>query len=161
MLPHLNGAFCPEFNSNARGVYFGLTLKHGRMHMARALMESIAFMLKRHVEIMEDAGVDIKEIVSIGGGARSKFWCQIKADVMNKPVITLETQEPSLLGAAILAGVANGTYKSVETASEQMVKIKERIEPNVKNTVIYEESYQLYVNLYERLADLFPARQSY
>jgi len=156
MLPHLAGAFCPESNNNARGVYFGLALKHGRMHLARALMEAIAFMLKRHVEVVEELGVNVEEIVSIGGGSRSKLWVQMKADVLEKPVMTLETEEPSLLGAAVLAGMARGIYKDLASASKQMVKVKERIDPDPKNIDAYRQSYGLYVNIYERLADLFP-----
>jgi len=157
MLPFLAGAFCPECDSNARGVYFGLSLKHGRMHMARALMESVAFMLKRHVEVVEEMGVPIKEIIAMGGGARSRLWRQIKADVLEKPVLSLATEEPSLLGAAILAGLAKGIYKDLVSASEQMVQFKERLDPNPVNVKRYRESYDLYVKLYEKLADLFPA----
>lgn len=156
MLPFLAGAFCPESDSNARGVYFGLSLKHGRMHMARALMESIAFMLKRHVEVVEEMGVPIKEIIAMGGGARSRLWRQIKADVLEKPVLSLTTEEPSLLGAAILAGLAKGIYKDLVSASEQMVHVKERLEPKPAEVKLYRESYGLYVRLYEKLADLFP-----
>ena len=82
--------------------------------------------------------------------------CQIKADVLNKTIICIETEEPSLLGAAILAGKAAGIYKDLISASEQMVKIKERIEPVAGNVKMNEKPYELYVKIYESLADVFP-----
>lgn len=159
MLPHLAGAFCPESNSDARGVFFGLALKHGRMHLARALMEAVAFMLKRHVEVVEQLGVDVKEIISIGGGAKSRLWRQIKADVLNKPVVTLEAEEPSLLGAAILAAVAVGIFDDLESASRQMVQVKERVEPDPANVKVYAQVFDLYVRIYEGLAGVFPKQE--
>lgn len=156
MLPHLAGAFCPECNSNARGVLFGLALKHGKAHVARAILESIAFMLKRHIEVVEELGTSVKDVISIGGGARSRLWAQIKADVLDTPVISLRNEEPSLLGAAILAGRAAGIHKDLPSASEKMVQVKERVEPDPANVGRYAEPYELYVNVYERLAEVFP-----
>ena len=85
VLPHLAGAFCPESNSNARAVFFGLSLKHGRMHVARAFLEAIAFMLKRHIEAVEELGASIDEVISIGGGAKSRFCARSKPMCLTKP----------------------------------------------------------------------------
>ena len=156
LLPHLSGALCPEGNPNARGVLFGLALKHGKKHLTRAFLEGIAFMLRRHIEAVEEVGVNVEEVIGIGGGARSRIWGQIKADVLNKPVVHLETEEQSLLGAAILAGYAAGIYGDLETASHQMVKTRATAEPNPKNVAIYQELYERYGKIYERLADVFP-----
>jgi len=160
MLPHLAGALCPEGNANARGVMFGLSLKHGKRHVARAILEGIAFMLRRHVEVVEEMGIDVKEIIGIGGGARSRIWGQIKADVLNKPVVHLQTEEPSLLGAAILAGLSAGMYDDLESASDRMVKVRVTAEPNPTNIVLYQELYERYLTIYERLADVFPQRNN-
>lgn len=156
LLPHLAGMSCPESNPNARGVLFGLSLKHGRMHVARAVLEGIAFMLRRHVEVVEELGIKIEQIIGIGGGARSKIWGQIKADVLNKPVVHLQTEEPALLGAAILAGLAAGIHKDPVSAADQMVKIRQTIEPNPQNTAVYQQAYERYLTIYDRLADVFP-----
>jgi xylulokinase len=107
-LPHLEGAFCPEFNPNARAVFFGATLRHGRAHFIRAILESVAFMLKRNLDLVEGLGIGVKAITSLGGGARSPLWLQIKADVLQKPVQTIQVEEAACLGAAILGAVAAG-----------------------------------------------------
>jgi xylulokinase len=159
MLPYLAGAAFPESNENARGVFFGLSLKHGRWHMGRALMEAVAFLLKAHVEAVRSCAGEVDQIISIGGGAHSRLWCQIKADVLNMPVLTLKTEEPSLLGAAVLAGLAAGVYEDVASASAQMVAIKERLEPDAATGELYREPYALFLRLYERLADVFPAQR--
>ena len=159
LLPHLAGALCPESNSDARGVLFGLELKHGKAHVSRAILEGVAFMLRRHIEVVEELGVEVKEVIGIGGGARSRIWGQIKADVLGKPVVHLETEEQSLLGAAILAGKAVGIYPDLVSASEQMVTIRATAEPNPDNTAMYQEYYERYKTIYEHLADVFPKQQ--
>lgn len=159
MLPHLAGAFCPESNPNARGVLFGLALKHGKGHVSRAILEAVAFMLKRHIQVVEEMGIVVNEIIGIGGGARSRIWGQIKADVLEKPVAHITTEEPSLLGAAILAGKAAGIYKDLLTASERMVQVRKRFEPNPVNRAGYQDVFARYVAIYDRLADVFPKQR--
>ncbi|MBI4731368.1 MAG: hypothetical protein HY781_04450, partial [Chloroflexi bacterium] len=89
MLPHLMGAFSPEPNLQARGSFAGFTLSHTRGHFVRALLEGVAFLLRRNLESIERTGISVQEIRSTGGGARSRLWNQIKADVCNRPVVTL------------------------------------------------------------------------
>ena len=110
LIPHLQGAMAPESNANARGAVVGLNLRHGRAHITRAILESIAFVVRRNVEVLEDLGVDIPEIRSLGGGARSRLWKQIEADVTKRPVLTTRQPDAATLGAAILAGVGLGRY---------------------------------------------------
>ncbi len=155
MLPHLQGAMAPEANPKARGVFFGFTLRHGRSHFTRAIMEAVGFIVRRNIEVIEGLGVPVNEIRALGGGARSRIWKQIEADITRRPVVTTTNEEAATLGAAILAGKAVGLYASIGEAAGQMVQIKERFEPNRENFALYEEAYQTYVQLYNRLCPLF------
>jgi D-xylulose kinase len=155
MLPHLMGAVCPEFNPNARGCYFGFSLSTTRAHFIRALLEAVAFMLRKNLEILEELGVEIREIRAIGGGARSELWNRIKADATGKSLSTVRTSETACLGAAILAGMGVSTFPSFDVACERMVQIKDRIFPNEKNLALYRAAYEKYIKLYEALEPLF------
>lgn len=110
ILPHLEGAACPEFNPAARGVFFGVTLKHTKAHFVRAIMESVAYMLKKNLDIVEERG------------ARSKLWLSIKADVLQKPVRTVASEETACLGAALIAATATGFFSSLEEAASRIVR---------------------------------------
>lgn len=153
VLPHLAGALSPEMNMNARGVFFGLSLKTGKKHLVRAIMESVAFMLKKNLEVLQELAVEVKEIRSLGGAAKSHLWNQIKADVTGKPVVTLDCPEAACLGAAILAGNAIGLFDSLEDACNKTVSIKKRFNP--ENEEIYKRNYAMYLKLYENLKNLF------
>jgi D-xylulose kinase len=155
VLPHLVGAACPEFNPAARGVWFGIGLHHTKAHFVRATLESVAYMLRRNVEILERLGIAMMEIRALGGGARSPLWNQIKADVLGVPVVTMTTEEQACLGAAILAGSAVGMYPSPQEATEKLVNVADRWEPDSENKPLYDRRYKLYVRLYENLEDLF------
>ena len=155
MLPHFMGASSPEFNPNAKGALLGLSLHHGRGHVVRAIIESVAYMLRGNVELLEELGVDVKEVRSTGGGARSRLWSQVKADVLQKTVVTVNTEETAALGAALLAGVAAGTFTSLEKAVRSMVSIKEQFTPSEDNKRVYDEGYEKYVKLYSSLEPLF------
>ena len=154
MLPHLMGAFSPEPNQFARGSFTGFTLSHTRGHFVRALLEGVAFLLRRNLDSIERTGIAIHEIRSTGGGARSALWNQIKANVCNLPVVTLANEETALLGDAILAGVASGVFSSIEEGCSSMIVVKEKIQPN-DDAKVYSESYRLYCGLDQRLFDYF------
>jgi len=158
MLPHLQGAMAPEANPNASGVFYGFTLRHGKNHFIRAIMESIGFIVRRNIDVIEGLGVRVSEIRALGGGARSRLWKQIEADVAGRPVVTTTNEEAATLGAAILAGKAVGLYTSVEEAATKMIQIKERFEPASANRAVYDEAYQTYCRLYAALCPLFETR---
>ncbi len=109
-LPFLAGAGTPENDPDARGVFHGLTLKHGRGHCARAIQESIAYLLRKILADFARSGSSFAEVRSMGGGARSDLWLQIKADVTGLPIVRMEEEETSTLGAAILAAVRCGDF---------------------------------------------------
>ncbi len=155
MLPHLQGAMAPEANPDAKGVFYGFTLRHGHGHFVRAIMEAVSFIVRRNIEVIEGMGVPVKEIRALGGGARSRVWKQIEADVTGRPVLTTANEEAATLGAAILAGRAVGLYSGVAEAVGQMVQIQERFEPTAENGPVYDARFRTYVDLYNALCPLF------
>lgn len=134
-LPYLCGSTMPKYNPDARGSFTGLTTEHSRPHFARAVMESVACMLKSNLDYL---GLDVQEIRAMGGGAMSKLWCQIKADMTKERLVTLKNKETACLGGAILAGVATGVFPSVEAAAE-LIEIDKTYEPR---DVDYTECYK-------------------
>ena len=153
-LPFLAGAGQPENDPDARAVFYGLTLMHGKGHCARAIMESIAFMLRKILSDIRRLGISITEIRSMGGGARSDLWLQIKADVTGIPVVRME-EETSSLGAAILAAVRLGERPNLTAATAAMVHRGRRFEPDPSAGKEYETSYALYNELHNALIPVF------
>ncbi|MBI3979807.1 MAG: hypothetical protein HY331_16650 [Chloroflexi bacterium] len=155
MLPHLQGAMAPEDNPRARGVFFGFTLHHTRPYFIRAIMESIACAIKRNIDVLEDVGIPVREIRSLGGGSRSQLWNQIKSDLTQRPLYTMQNEEAGCLGAAMLAGRAVGIYPDLRSAVDKMVALKQRYEPQAENAPAYAATYERYGRLYDSLLDLF------
>ena len=155
MLPHLQGAMAPEANPKAKGVFYGFTLRHTKAHFVKAIMEAVAYIVRRNMETLQDLGIRVEEIRTLGGGARSPVWKQIEADIAQRPVLTMKNEEAACLGAAILAGKAIGMYKNIEEACEKMVSVKKRFEPNPANFETYDKGYRRYVQLYDDLVGLF------
>jgi sugar (pentulose or hexulose) kinase len=155
MLPHLAGAFSPEYEAGARGVFFGFTLHHGKAHFARAVLEAVAFMLRRNLEMLSVAGAEASEIRSHGGGARSALWNQIKADACGLPVVTLQGEDAAPRGDAMLAGVAVAVFPDLDAAARTMVATGRRFEPDPANRQAYELAYRRYKDLFEAVRPLF------
>jgi xylulokinase len=155
MLPHFAGAFSPEYEPAARGVFYGLTLAHDRAHLVRAVLESVAFMLRRNLELLASAGAPAAEIRSHGGGARSALWNQIKADVCGVPVVTLAGEDAAVRGDAMLAGVAIGVYPDLAAAGAAMIQHHARYEPDPAHRTAYDDAYDRYVRLFDALRPLF------
>ena len=155
MLPHLQGAMAPESNPKAKGVFYGFSLHHGKPHFIRSIMEAVAFAIKRNIDVLEDLGIKVTEIRSLGGGSKSPLWSQIKADVTERPVYTMQNEEAACLGAAMLAGVATGIYPNLKEAAAKMVQVNKRIEPQKDNTMVYQKAYRRYLDLYNSLLGMF------
>jgi xylulokinase len=151
-MPYLGSAATPRWNANARAAFVGMAFTHGRAEMTRAIMEGVALEVRDMLEGWFKAGVEITSLRLGGGATRSRLWNQIQADVYGRPVETLVTSETAVLGAGILAGVGAGLFKSIPEAVDQMVQVKDRVEPNLKNHALYEEMYQAFVAAYEGLA---------
>ena len=155
LIPYITGAFFPEYNPDARGVYFGFGINHTKGHFIRAILEAISFMMRKDIEAVKKLGIGIEKIISIGGGAKSKLWNQIKADVCGVNIEIPEYTETALLGCALLTASALGIYNSIIDASAKLMKVKEIFYPDVKNLKIYNENFKKYNNIYNNLKDLF------
>jgi xylulokinase len=158
MLPHLMGAFSPEYEPGAAGAFYGFTLHHGKAHFARAVLEAVAFMLRRNLDLLAGAGAPATEIRSHGGGARSALWNQIKADVCDRPVVTLHGEDAAVRGDAMLAGVASGAFPDLAAAGATMVRIERRYEPDPTTRAAYDAAYDRYVRLFDALRPMFSDR---
>jgi xylulokinase len=147
MLPHLLGTGSPEFDTKAKGVFAGITSGTKRGHFIRAILEAVACMMKRNLDALRTSGIVVKEVKTLGGGSKSKLWNQIKADVSNLPITTVQGQETTALGAAILAAAGSGFFSSLECACKKMVQPGHTYVPDQHQHKIYQEVYARYVNL--------------
>jgi xylulokinase len=154
-LPYLAGERSPIWDPQARGVFFGLTLNHGREHLARAVLESVAYALRHVAEDMIESGARIDEMRVCGRQALSEDWNQIKADVLGVPVAVPRVQEAALLGAAVLAGVGAGLLVDITAGSDQMVRIDRVLEPVRVHHKLYTELFDVYKRLYPDLRTAF------
>ncbi|HUW65303.1 MAG TPA: xylulokinase [Spirochaetia bacterium] len=150
-LPYLLGERTPHPDPAARGGFIGLTMRHHKGHMVRAILEGVAFGLRDSLELLHKGGVMVKEIRVSGGGARSRLWRHILASVFKYPVTTVNSMEGPALGAALLAGVGVGIYSSVETACSDIIKVTSREEAVPGEVNAYEQVYALYKTLYPLL----------
>jgi len=155
MIPHLCGALFPEYNYNAKGVYFGISINSKKSYFIRAILEAIAYMMRQDLDYIKKLGIDIKRLISIGGGAKSSTWCQIKADVCGFNLEVPYYTETALLGAAILGASGSGIFSDVKAACKNLVKIKKIYEPDLGNARIYNDNFYKYIKLYESVEKLF------
>ena len=155
MLPHLNGASNPEFDPRAKGVFCGATLQHGRAHFTRAIMEAVAFMLRRNTDQLLSLGARFDSLYCMGGGSRSPLWLSIKAAVTGCAMIPLKAKESGCLGAALLAGVGAGRYADIDSAAQGLALTGEAIMPDQSLKPCYDEALERYIALYEALKPYF------
>ena len=155
-LPYLMGERTPHLDAFARGGWVGLTAKHTRGHLVRSILEGVACSLNDCLGIIESLGADIEAVRASGGGAKSPLWRSILAGVFRKPIATLQTQEGSAYGAALLAMVGTGEFGSVQEACAQIIAERSRKQPSADLVGVYRESYRLFRELYPALKDLFP-----
>jgi xylulokinase len=154
--PYWLGVRQPYWDQDARGTIIGWTSSHRREHLYRATIEGIAYDIRLNLTGIEQIlGSSIEQIRIHGGGAKSKFSCQIVADVLNRSVSTIRTVEATAQGAVALAATAIGLYPKVEDAATSMAKIETTFEPIEKNASLYEAFYQeVYAKLYETVRPL-------
>jgi xylulokinase len=147
-LPYLAGEKGVIHDPQARGMLVGLDTRHTPAHIARALLEGVAFGVREILDAYQASGAPLTAVRLSGGGARSRLWNQIKADVLGQPVDVLETAEAGCLGSAMLAAAAIGQQPGWQTASSRMARIAERIEPDPAQGERYTALYALYQQLY-------------
>lgn len=157
-LPYLSGERTPHPDPLARGAWVGLTVRHSRAHLTRSVLEGVAFGLKDCFDLLRSAGLGSIEQVRIsGGGAKSALWRQILADVLDAELVMVNTTEGAAYGAAILAGVSAGEWPSVESACSNLVRIVERVSPDINKVALYSKMHEEYRSLYPALKDSFDA----
>lgn len=150
LIPYLTGTLQPDNNPDARGIFYGVGLDTKRAHFQRAIFEAIAYMLRENVELIERVEhIHATEIRALGGGAKSKVWRQIKADVNATRIVSMCEEECSSLGAAMLAAVALGVYPNAETAASAGNRVAEGLEPNASLANAYDAAFEKYKKLYQ------------
>jgi xylulokinase len=156
-LPYLSGERTPYPDPLARGAFIGLTLRHGRGHMTRAVLEGVAFGLKDSFTLIQNAGLGaIKQVRASGGGTQSRLWRKILASVLETELTTVGVVEGAAYGAALLAGVGAGAWANVAAACRQVVKLTQITDPEETEIDIYRSRYGLYRELYPVLKSAFP-----
>jgi xylulokinase len=154
-LPYLTGERTPHPDPNARGAFVGLGLRHGKGHMARAIMEGVCYGLRDSLEILREMDLPLNEVRATGGGARSAFWRQMQCDVFNTPLVRMAIDEGAAFGAALLGGVAGEVYADVPAACAATVRIMEPTRPDQAAARQYRKYYPLYRALYPALKKTF------
>jgi xylulokinase len=149
-LPYLTGNRVPHADPAARGVFFGLTLRHGRDHLARSILEGVAFALNDSLQIMRGLGLETSRLTASGGGARSPLWRQILADVFSAPISTVRVDEGAAFGAALLGGVAAGVYPDAAGAAATVVEETGCSSPG-QAVPVYARYYRVFRRLYPAL----------
>jgi len=155
-LPYLTGERTPYPDPLARAGFIGLTLRHGKPHLTRAVLEGVAFGLRDSMELVRSAGLgSIRQVRLSGGGAKSPLWRQILADILGEELVTVNTTEGGAFGAALLAGVAGGAWAGVPQACAATIKVVDRVEPQPEQVAVYDTLYPLYRGLYPALKPTF------
>jgi xylulokinase len=155
-LPCMQGAMAPEWNGAARGVFYGLTLAHTRAHMTRALLEGSAYALRDILEAMGNAGLEVRRLTIVGGGAKGALWRQIKADVTGLPIRVPTSVETTATGAAVLAAVGAGLHPGVADAVAAFVAYEpEEHRPDPERHAVYDDAYRRYRDVYYALKPVF------
>ena len=152
-LPYLMGERTPHLDATARGGWIGMTASHTRADLIRAVIEGVSYSQRDCLDIIEDLGIEVKSVRASGGGAKSPFWRQVLADVLNKRVVTLETQEGSAYGAALLALVGAGEYASAPEVCRAAIREVDSVTP--EKAAFYAKAHQVYKALYPALKPIY------
>ncbi|MCW5853083.1 MAG: xylulokinase [Anaerolineae bacterium] len=155
-LPYLSGERTPYPDPHAKGVFVGLTLRHGKPHLTRSVLEGVAYSLRDCLELVRDLGLAVQQVRASGGGARSPLWREIQADVFGTELVTINVAEGAAYGAALLAGVGIGVYTSVEEAAARVIRVVTRTAPSA-DAPRYAPGYAIYRQLYPSLRPTFEA----
>ncbi len=150
ILPYFLGEKTPIMDPNARGIIFGLTLSHTRAHIFRAILEAVIYGFRHHVEVLNSMGFTPQNIIATNGGAKSRFWCQIAADVLNREVKAYPSHPGSALGVAFLAGMSAGVFKEWSDINLFLTDYR-LFTPQPEAVEVYKKSYAMYRQLYRSL----------
>lgn len=154
MLPHFAGKTIPTYHPDVRGCFYGLSLHTQKGHFTRAILEGVAYMLRADLDVLEDAGISIDRVYSLGGGSKSPLWCEIKAAVTRKTVVTTALEESTSLGAAILCMAAIDPQQDVPSLVKQAVRSKNHYLPDPALVSTYDTLYRRYQQLDQAISSL-------
>jgi xylulokinase len=154
-LPYLMGERTPHLDATARGGWIGITNKHTRADLIRALLEGVSYSQKDCLDIVAGLGVEVASVRASGGGAKSAFWRQMLASVFDKRVVVLETQEGSAYGAALIALVGTGVYSSAPEVCHAAIREVDSVAPQPDQAEVYRRGHQVYQALYQALKPLY------
>ncbi len=153
-LPYLTGERCPYPDPNARGAFYGLSLSTTRADMTRSVMEGVTYSLKQVVDLI-GSFASAEKVYTSGGGASSKLWRQMQADVFNLPVYTMSAaSEGGAYGAVMVAGVGAGIWKNLKEATS-ILRVETETLPDPANQAAYREAFERYSSLYPALKPIF------
>jgi len=155
-LPYLTGERTPHCDPYARGAWVGLSLRHGRPHLIRSVMEGATYAMRDSLEIIQQMNIPITEIRVSGGGARSEFWRQLQADIYGQDVCTTNSDEGPAYGVALLAAVGTGAYADVVEACSATIQITGRTATCPESKIAYDRAWPMYGRLYRSLSQDFP-----
>ena len=148
VLPHFAGTGSPYLDVSAKGAIVGLTFHTSRSNIIKAILEGVTFEMAINLSLFKSAGIFIKELYATGGGAKSRTWLQMKANILGVNILSLDVIEAPSLGAAILAGLAIGVFRSVNEAIENMIHVQDIYYPNAKLFKYYQDRFTIYEQLY-------------
>jgi xylulokinase len=150
-LPHLVGSGTPTCDHKSRGAFVGLALKTSRSDMFQAVVDALAFEARLNLTRLQSQGIRVAELRAVGGGARARKILELKASVLQRPIRTLEVPEAALLGAALVAEVATGTFRDIQEGCRAYVRVDRTIEPSASAAAAYDGAFERFCSLYELL----------
>jgi xylulokinase len=156
-LPYLTGERTPHADPDAKAAWVGLTVRHGRPHLIRSVIEGATYAMRDSLEIIQSMRVPIREIRLSGGGARSRFWRQVQADIYGRAVVTINAEEGPAYGVALLAMVGTGAYKSISEACDATIRVVSETGADRRSVAVYNRTYPVFGELYRSLRADFQA----
>ena len=150
LYPYFAGTGSLHYNQEIKGFLYGLDLNTKANQIVRSVFEGIAYQIKENIDVVEEMYKPVRELRVFGGGSKSEVWCQIIADITDKPVVALYTSEAASIGAAILAGLGAGVFKTPQEAFEY-IKVKNVFEPQKDAVENYKDQYQEYLAIQKKI----------
>lgn len=154
VLPHFAGAATPYMDTGSRGAILGLTAGTTLPDIYRACMEGVAYEMRLNYDALADSGIRFSKLHATGGGAKSKVWMQMKADILNLPITSLKTSDAGTVGSAMLTGVAVGVFRDLAEAAAIMVRQMETYQPDPRRHEQYMRIYERYRKVYQAVRPL-------
>jgi len=154
VLPHFAGAATPYMDTGSRGAILGLTAGTTLPEIYRACMEGVAYEMRLNYDAIANSGIHFTKLHATGGGAKSKVWMQMKADILNLPILSLKTSDAGTVGSAMLTGVATGVFRDLEQAADVMVRRRETYLPDPRRHEAYMRIYERYRKVYQAVRPL-------